>query len=470
MRRLTTVIVLATSALSFGQSWEKLVAPGLTYRMEIDSKTPRVIHALRWSFTAPSLFARSEVSQMRLYGAPGAEAKETTSSIVKKSKAIAGINGDFFPASGEPLGTMVRDGQLLSRPYPGRPAFAWGPSSQAFVTLDWQGDVSFDSGQPRQLQGINEDLQDDRLVLYTDGAAEVRSNGPSTYLVLEMDNPQAAPNSVNRGWVTEVLRGQTSYKIKKGQYVIAMQGPGSASLTNTTVGTAVRITMRTSGLDWASFDNAIGGGPSLLRGGKFVDDGAAGNFGKTFLENRHPRTAIGRTPQGDIWLVTVDGRQPMSAGCSIREIADLMLTFGCTDAINLDGGGSTTLSLFGEVLNRPSDGTERRISNALLIFGPTYSSPGETVTIEGAANLTGTANAPYRLLGADGNAIPNREVLWSAMGPGGWIDQSGTFRPLPAGGTATIRAFSRGSVASINVKVATTQPAQPANEGSEPNR
>lgn len=96
-----------------------------------------------------------------------------------------------------------------------------------------------------------------------------------------------------------------------------------------------------------------------------------------FNENRHPRSAIGVRPNGTVLLLTVDGRQQNAAGMNMFELAKVMKWLGCSSAINLDGGGSTTLWAdgYGEngVINYPSDNKkwdhegERKVANVILI-------------------------------------------------------------------------------------------------------
>lgn len=85
---------------------------------------------------------------------------------------------------------------------------------------------------------------------------------------------------------------------------------------------------------------------------------------------RHPRSMFGRRNDGTILLVAVDGRSKRSAGMSIPEMQSLALTLGCKEALNLDGGGSTTLWVDGKILNRPNDGHERRVQNAVVVTLP----------------------------------------------------------------------------------------------------
>jgi hypothetical protein len=115
---------------------------------------------------------------------------------------------------------------------------------------------------------------------------------------------------------------------------------------------------------------AVGGFPELLRGGDVV-------LGRTpvlasFGAVRHPRTAIGWSSRsGRVWLVVVDGRQPpRSAGMTLAELTALFQRLGATDALNLDGGGSTALVVNGILQNRPSDAEgERAVGNALALVG-----------------------------------------------------------------------------------------------------
>jgi exopolysaccharide biosynthesis protein len=119
---------------------------------------------------------------------------------------------------------------------------------------------------------------------------------------------------------------------------------------------------------WPGVLDAVGGYPMLLENGQLVacttDCGV------------QPRTGVGVTADGRILLVVVDGRQPRwSVGPTAVEFARILRDLGAVTALNLDGGGSSTMVVEGELVNRPSDGRERAISNAILILpGP---DPGE---------------------------------------------------------------------------------------------
>jgi exopolysaccharide biosynthesis protein len=127
--------------------------------------------------------------------------------------------------------------------------------------------------------------------------------------------------------------------------------------------------------DWSGAWNAIGGHPNLVTNGQ-IDVWPASS--SSFYTSKHPRTAVGITEANTLLLVTVDGRTPAGKGMTINELANYMVLLGATQAINLDGGGSTLMwvknkSING-IVNFPSDNQkadhygERAVSDALFIY------------------------------------------------------------------------------------------------------
>ena len=118
--------------------------------------------------------------------------------------------------------------------------------------------------------------------------------------------------------------------------------------------------------------DAVGAGPVLLRDGRaVVTADAEVFFGTSIPARRHPRSAVGTAPDGRVWLVVVDGRQPASRGATLGELALVMRGLGARDALNLDGGGSSALAVRagGRVvrLNRPTGyDVERPVATALV--------------------------------------------------------------------------------------------------------
>jgi hypothetical protein len=128
---------------------------------------------------------------------------------------------------------------------------------------------------------------------------------------------------------------------------------------------------------------AVGGLPRLVRDGR-VSVETEREGGKNFANVRHPRTAVGiSTDSSKIFFVTVDGRQADSDGMTLYELADFMISLGCSQALNLDGGGSATMVVRGKVVNKPSDESgERPVANALLLISRAPTGALARITIE----------------------------------------------------------------------------------------
>jgi hypothetical protein len=147
----------------------------------------------------------------------------------------------------------------------------------------------------------------------------------------------------------------------------------STPLANTQTAPVLPPTMQ-SGTPWKNVINAIGGGPNLVSNGvvniTYDEEVMFGSgVGST---NGDPRTSIGSTSDGKIILFVVDGRGA-SIGMSLPQVASTMIALGCNNAINLDGGGSSTFYSGGAVYNTPSDGSERLVGSSFMIIpAPTF--------------------------------------------------------------------------------------------------
>jgi exopolysaccharide biosynthesis protein len=149
-----------------------------------------------------------------------------------------------------------------------------------------------------------------------------------------------------------------------GQGVVISGAPGTDEATivrSLPAGASIRIDWS---LGWPGVVDAIGGDRMLVSNGKVALGPCVGS-----VCTRNPRTAIGLTADGRVLLVVVDGRQATSAGMSMAELAQFMaVRLGASSAINLDGGGSSTIAIKGHVVNQPSDGFERSLTNAVVVL------------------------------------------------------------------------------------------------------
>lgn len=116
-------------------------------------------------------------------------------------------------------------------------------------------------------------------------------------------------------------------------------------------------------------EDITSGVPQLIRNGEIQITWEQEKTNQNFVETRHPRTAIAKLKDRRILLITADGRSEDSGGIALKDLAEFLLQLGASEAVNLDGGGSTTMVVNGKTVNKPSDKEgERRIGDAILVF------------------------------------------------------------------------------------------------------
>lgn len=452
------------------QVWEKPVVPGLVYRMEVESNPARIVHILRYTPTAGTARLLPQLAGGVVYSAPTGENAEgrdvgdtpstgpdtmgraSVSRIVRETSALAGVNADFFPFTGDPLGLMVRDGALVSAPHPTRSAFVWGPAEAAIGRSAFYGYVTRDGEKLFGLDGLNEECPLNRIVLNTSAAGRALGKSPNAMALVKLEGDRLTPSAETSVEVVAVLPGQDSLAVPPGQAVLVGQGERAVLIKGLKPGEKLGLRMETSGFAWDRYDEAIGGGPRLLTKGEVDVPYAEEGFGKAFSEGRNPRTAVGITASGDWILAVADGRSPVSVGATLPEMAVIMRRQGCTEALNLDGGGSSAMNLLGLTISRPSDkGGERPVANALVVQGLRPRPIEQVLRLRLPKTLVQGLRYEATVTNAAGQAIPNTDVLWAMQGDA-WIDGGGNVRPISAG-SATIQALVRGQTLSLKVAV-----------------
>lgn len=271
--------------------------------------------------------------------------------------AIAAVNGGFYsPATGEPQGTLVLDRQLISRTMLDRPSVWFEKDGDTDIRVEKPiPTVLLDDGTGIRCQAVNETPRRNRVTLFT-GHYGLRTRTKA--------DPSRWEVAVNAGGRV-VGEGAGNLQIPSGGYVLSGQGTGANTLKKYIgYGQELRLEHNLPG----DVLHAIGGGPTLIDDGRVRVLAKQQHFRSDVAYGRAPRTAFGKTADGKHLLVTVDGHKPgYSVGATLTELAWTMREMGAVEALNLDGGGSTTMWLRGRTLGRPSDGKERWVSTALLV-------------------------------------------------------------------------------------------------------
>lgn len=447
-------LALLLPGCSPAQTWEKVLAPGVVYRNEVRFDPPLVIHAVRVRAGAEGVKLRPVLANDKVFDAVTEDGRAKLTEIARQTSAIAAVNGDFFPWTGDPLGLMVSDGEIFSRPYPGRSVLAWGGPAAQIARAVWSCSVALPSGEVA-LSGLNEQLGAEGAVLVTPAGGKLLAKVPSTVVVLSYEGSLAPTQKVEAS-VTTVLSGTSELPVRQGQLALGASGKVAESFAQLKRGDKVTIAMQTKGIDWDRQKFAIGGGPAIVTGGDPLIAWESEGLSSSFASDRHPRTAVGVTAQGDMWIVVVDGRQAQSRGATLFELSKIAAGLGCVEALNLDGGGSSELTIGQSVVNRPSDGAERPIANALVVTAPFASLDG-TYVIAGREEVALGTGADYRVLDREVE-IPGASVVWSAEGAA-WVDQGGRLRPIQTG-EAIVRAWIGGKVVEKRVRIVSRTPSK----------
>ncbi|NLV90980.1 MAG: AMIN domain-containing protein [Firmicutes bacterium] len=339
---------------NYRQGYETLVAPGVRYgQFRQGGEAGQVlVNYLRVS-------PRSRASIRPVLAKGGAGGLETVDSMAKAHDAIAAVNGNFFAGNGKPLGFLMIDGEIAGYPIYNRSAFGITATGQVLIDqVDAVGYFQWADREPITISGVNRVRRTDDLILYT---PEYGKTTGTNHFGLEV--------VVEQGVVIACSEEGNSLIPPQG-FVLSAHGNSRELLSDIAVGDPVTAHWELRP-DWIEMGvvHAVGAGPRLVKDGKIAINGVEERFQSDVLYGRAPRTGFGVTETGEIVLVTVNGRRgAVSVGMTLRELAELMITLGAVDAINLDGGGSATLVVRDRVLNLPSDGRERPVGSAILVL------------------------------------------------------------------------------------------------------
>ena len=286
--------------------------------------------------------------------------KDTVSTICSRENAAFGINASFFemrgPLAGIPTGMLkIRENWFGVPRFP-RAVLGWiEDGSECLidqVAMEWK--VRLDDRE-EALSTVNSARKPGSLVLYTPAfnASTLSEAGGLEIIVVD-------------GKVS-VSHSEGNAAIPKNGFVLSYGEDAARDAVVPEAGTSVEVSYvfkpvhpeKAGDEEWKKMEHIVGGAGLLVWEGEAVPDYLVEELdqqGNAFDTTRHPRTAVGIKNDGEWVFVVVDGRQPgKSIGMSLSEMTELMLSLGCRYALNLDGGGSSTMYLKGEVVNSPAD-------------------------------------------------------------------------------------------------------------------
>ncbi len=464
-----------------------------TFILEIDRSNPE-LHIVSRGNTTPG-YSRNATTldTMRLFDRNFPD-----------EQAVGAVNADFFEGSGIAAGLWLQNGLVLSANIAGDNNFeAIGFKKNGDVLTgkvrmgrrailkDGNGNIV---GTPQRVRTINTPSypqENNTLSLfnspYTFSGTQTTETGPNV-AEWRFKLPAGATNesiyrmtgAVNNGDGTSTKRllltpidpakagpGYNNSPIKDGEVVVSILGTDLTNLFSQ-IKADWRLEIETYlSTDWLDVYNAAGGRYMLVVDGQSqrqqLDAIAASGVNTSFIRDLNPRTFV-CVKNDSIDLIVVDGRQPTySDGISLLDAADELASplYDCDQAINLDGGGSSTIAALlpgdetASVLNKPSDGSERAVVNSLLVTTKNDTGIGPVVDLEATIvagsdlpfdqtdNLALAPGASITLaaipLDAEFNEVPvpPGSIVWSTSGGIGTITQSGVFVANSALTTAT---------------------------------
>ncbi|HNH73793.1 MAG TPA: phosphodiester glycosidase family protein [Candidatus Obscuribacter sp.] len=325
----------------------------------------------------------------------------------RDSGALAAINANYFKTTnGIPLGTLIEDGDWLAGPLYDRVTLGFTEGGYARIDRVSLHGLLYTDNTENPVLWINNVNQPRRTgshcILYTrhwGGSASLPYPGvlvgvdASGRVVSTDDMKLTIPYG---GFVLADSKGSPISKLKEGEQV--------------------NIRWQIHPGDWANVTEAVSGGPLLLKNGKLDLDLKREKFPASFVGSHiHSRTACGITADDHLLLATFEGPH------SMYDIAKFFLKRGCTEAMNLDGGGSTTMVVDGKTVTANANHAQRRVAVALGLFSPEKARALSTVLggsyrpTQEMASFVGTSIVPYEKVYKEAIRQPEADPLMTSL-------------------------------------------------------
>ena len=383
------LLLTTTSITQAGEKKEALfpdVAPGIQiYRYNWDVETC-VLYVAEMSRHEPTLHFEVALANAQVLG------KETVRSMANRRtqrgdrRVLVAVNGGFgvlgdMRGYGGVLENLhIQDGELVTQPTDAEACFGVTESGE-FLSSPVEMKASVQIGEHALPLGcINQRRLDGcQVTLYTPRLGEsTRTNRRRGSEVIMSGLPLPLTSNYEHPYrVEEVSRDGNNLIPRDGAVLWINARLKDQSISQFSPGANGTLTLTLSPPEWNQVHHAIGGRLRLLKNGKINETlvemhnaekrHTPGKRTPVLNLSHEPRTALGYNAD-TLFLVVADGRQPKySTGLTLYELASILIELGATEAINLDGGSSSTFVVNDAVINKPSGQQERDVLNAVFI-------------------------------------------------------------------------------------------------------
>jgi exopolysaccharide biosynthesis protein len=399
-------------------------------------------------------------------------------------RVVAGMNGDFYnTTTGLPIGLVVSNGEVKTSDggyyaigfHQDGTAVLGKPALKVTADLGYTGSDStgYVTEIVRELGGINKArVSTGGIYLYTYDFNSRHTTGTTEEgvdVLCTIENGSLAIGGTLTARIDSITQTSSATPIGPNQVVLSANAKSNAyytaALLNAPLGGTVTLNVSASSEEWNGVQSAVGALYQLVQNGSVVSGLATGV---------NPRTAVGQKPDGTLVFYTIDGRQSgYSIGASLAQVGERLIELGCTTALCLDGGGSTTLTVTqptdtaAKTVSKPSGGSERAVSNQVFLVASSASSNVLDHFYVAADNHYVLAGSKVNIAASavDTNYIPMSAQSYTLSASAGTI--AGNVLTTPSsGGDVTVTASGGGRSGSAVVHAISTPDSIAVKNGS----
>lgn len=282
--------------------------------------------------------------------------KSKISNIAQREHAIAAINGGYFkPQTGVPLGTLMINKKVYTGPIYDRVALGIFENGYGMARVQLKANILNNKNEIK-IDNVNQPrMLSTHTLVYTPDWGSESPLCPKYGKAIAVENENIIAESYG------------SLAIPKNGFVVVAP---EKVINQIDKSKKLKLNIKINP-EWEGVNHIIGGGPYLIKNNEIYVDMTAQRL--SAIGGRNPRTAIGYTKDNHLIMMTADGREGSSIGLTLYELAELMKEFGCINAMNLDGGGSTVMYINGSVVNKPAMQGGIPLSHTLTITQKRFS-------------------------------------------------------------------------------------------------